>query len=122
MVKTLELTRFRNAEETAHAGLALELVPALLEEYLKLCGLAEFAPTGVGGTRRPYTNVMALFYEIHNLYVRRPMATGNRLMKSVMSSEAGVAARQKVAQMIAEQSFDTPKFRALLARSRRTGS
>ena len=61
MVKALELTRFRQAEDSAHAEVALELVPALLEEYLKLCGLAEFAPTGVGGTRGPYTKVMALF-------------------------------------------------------------
>ena len=38
-----------------------------------------------------------------------------RQRESAMSSGAGVAARQKVAQIIAEQSFDTRKFRALLA-------
>merc|ERR1712113_521951 len=70
LVKTIELVRLREGGEVALSSTALWLVPSLLEEYLKLCGLAEFAPIGVGGTRKPYTKVMALFQEIYGMYLR----------------------------------------------------
>ena len=64
LVKAIELVRLREGSEVALSSTALWLVPSLLEEYLKLCGLAEFAPIGVGGTRKPYTKVMALWGEL----------------------------------------------------------
>ena len=53
MVKTMELVKLREGDKAAPSSTALWLVPSLLEEYLKLCGLAEFAPTRVGCAKLP---------------------------------------------------------------------
>ena len=115
MVKILEIARLRRPENSPHAEVALELIPALLEEYLKLCGIAEFAPTEVGGPHLPYTKMMALFYAIYSIYERRPMAAAHPPLASTMSSGAGAVAMRRVAAMIAERSFDAREFRALRA-------
>ena len=93
--------RLRESGEVALSSTALWLVPSLLEEYLKLCGLAEFAPTGVGGTRKPYTKVMALFHEVYNLYLQNSTVVGT--IASMMSSRSGILARRRVAEAIADR-------------------
>merc|ERR1712113_883776 len=113
LVKTMELVRLRGGGEVAPSSTALWLVPSLLEEYLKLCGLAEFAPIAVGGTRRPYTKVMALFQEIYSLYLQNSTVAG--ALATTMLSGPGILARRRAAGAIADRSFDARQFMTLPA-------
>ena len=120
MVKILEIVGIkREAMDPGHS-FALELVPALLEEYLMLCGIGEFAPTEVGGSRRPYTRMMGLFYAIYDIYEKRKALAHDTAIR-VMESEAGVIAIEKVVAEIVAHSFDDREFRALRVGESETG-
>ena len=112
MVKILEIARLRSPERPTRPEVAVGLIPALLEEYLKLCGIAEFAPTEVGGPYLPDMKMMGLFFTVYNIYEEKRMVSHGPLMATIQSLE-GTVAVQRVAEEIVEQSFDTREFRAL---------
>merc|ERR1711920_683600 len=113
MVKILEIVGIKREATDPGDSLALELVPALLEEYLMLCGIGEFAPTEVGGPRRPYTRMMGLFYAIYDIYEKRKRLATHDTAVRVMESRAGVIAIEKVVAEIVAHSFDDRGFRVL---------
>ena len=59
----------RSEEDPPRGGFAPDLIPALQEEYLRRCGIAEFAPPAAPGLTAPCTKIMALFRAIYATYV-----------------------------------------------------
>ena len=108
LAKALEAARLPLGERR----IAGQLIPGLLTEYLKYCGIAEFAPIEVGGPNQPYTRIMGLFRVIYDAFKECEPPTDGDLCEVLKTGE-GMVAKASAVRSIVDARFDSRVFRAL---------